>query len=237
MKTTAFTIYNASAGSGKTYTLTKEYLKIILVAPQNDAYKKILAITFTNKAVEEMKSRVIDSLFEFSKEKTAESKQNLLDDLVKETGLSIAAIKQKSKAIIQSIIHNYSAFGISTIDKFTHKVIRSFAQDLDLPSNFEVVLDTEALLQEAVDLVISKVGSDDQLTKHLVDFTKNKTDDDKNWDISFELLEISKLLINENYAQEITLFKDKTFDDFKKIKKKSLHKNRRITSKHHKNCN
>lgn len=218
MKTTAFTLYNASAGSGKTYTLTKEYLKIILLANQNDAYKKILAITFTNKAVEEMKNRVIDSLFEFSKEKTSEKKMDLIKDLSAETGLSMVTIKDKSKAIIQSIIHNYSAFGISTIDKFTHKVIRSFAQDLDLPSNFEVVLDTDALLQEAVDLIISKVGDDEQLTKHLVDFAKNKTDDDKNWDVSSELFEISKLLINENYAEEISLFQDKTFSDFKKIK-------------------
>lgn len=218
MKTHSFTIYNASAGSGKTYTLTKEYLKILLLAKQDDIYKRILAITFTNKAVEEMKTRIVDSLFAFSKDKIDDSKLNLFQDLAQETNLSIATIRDKSKAIIKSIIHNYTTFGISTIDKFTHRVIRSFAQDLDLPSNFEVILDTDTLLQEAVDLVIAKVGEDKKLTQLLVDFTKTKTDDDKNWDISSELFEISKLITNENHTDKIEAFQEKSLDDFNSLK-------------------
>lgn len=216
--TSSFTIYNASAGSGKTYTLTKEYLKILLKSKSDDAYKKILAITFTNKAVEEMKNRVVNSLFEFSKETTSEKSMSLLKDLSVETGISMATIKDKSKAIIKDIIHNYSAFGISTIDKFTHKIIRTFAQDLELPSNFEIALDTDVLLQEAVDSVIAQVGEDEELTQFILEFTKNKTDDDKNWDISYELFEVSKLITNENSVQEIKAFEDKNFDDFKSIR-------------------
>ncbi len=216
--TSSFTIYNASAGSGKTYTLTKEYLKILLKSKSDDAYKKILAITFTNKAVEEMKNRVVNSLFEFSKETTSEKSMSLLKDLSIETGISMATIKDKSKAIIKDIIHNYSAFGISTIDKFTHKIIRTFAQDLELPSNFEIALDTDVLLQEAVDSVIAQVGEDEELTQFILEFTKNKTDDDKNWDISYELFEVSKLITNENSVQEIKAFEDKNFDDFKSIR-------------------
>ncbi|NHN27334.1 UvrD-helicase domain-containing protein [Flavobacterium jejuense] len=218
MKKAAFTLYDASAGSGKTYTLTKEYLKILFLAKGDDAYKRILAITFTNKAVEEMKSRIVDSLYEFSKDDSSTKANEFLKVLCLETGLSIATLKDKSKAIIKSIIHNYAAFGISTIDKFTHKVIRAFAQDLNLPPNFEVSLDTDSILQEAVDVVISKVGEDKDLTQLLIDFTKDKTDEDKNWDISNELFEISKLLVNENNANEINEFQDKTFDDFKHIK-------------------
>ncbi|WP_320813971.1 UvrD-helicase domain-containing protein [Flavobacterium sp.] len=219
MNTPAFSLYDASAGSGKTYTLTKEYLKILFNSATNDAYKKILAITFTNKAVEEMKSRIIDNLYDFSKENTSAKSMMLLKDIALETGLSVATIKDKAKAIIKNIIHNYTAFGISTIDKFTHKVIRAFAQDLNLPANFEVSLDTDALLQEAVDLVISKVGEEETLTNLLIEFTKNKTDDDKNWDISKELFEVSRLITNENNANELTQFEDKTFDDFSQIKK------------------
>lgn len=218
MNIPAFSLYDASAGSGKTYTLTKEYLKILFNSPTNDAYKKILAITFTNKAVEEMKSRIIDNLYDFSKENTSEKAMMLLKDIAKETGLSVTTIKDKAKAIIKNIIHNYAAFGISTIDKFTHKVIRAFAQDLNLPTNFEVSLDTDALLQEAVDLLISKVGEEQILTDLLIEFTKNKTDEDKNWDISKELFEVSKLITNENNANELTQFEDKTFDDFNHIK-------------------
>ena len=88
MQKTAFSIYDASAGSGKTYTLVKEYLKIILTATKNDAYRNILAITFTNKAVHEMKSRVVDSLSEFSKETPSEKAQQLMQDISNDTRLS-----------------------------------------------------------------------------------------------------------------------------------------------------
>src|SRR6476620_6025138 len=147
-KRPAFSIYNASAGSGKTYTLVKEYLKIILTSKKEDAYKNILAITFTNKAVHEMKSRIVDSLFDFTKDNPSEKSLDLMQDISVDTGLSLNEITQKAKSIIKNIIHNYAAFDISTIDKFTHKVIRSFAHDLNLPITFEVSLDTEDLLTE-----------------------------------------------------------------------------------------
>jgi ATP-dependent exoDNAse (exonuclease V) beta subunit len=222
LKTAAFTIYDASAGSGKTYTLTKEYLKILFLASNNDAYKKILAITFTNKAVEEMKSRIVSSLYEFSIDTTSDKAMELLKDVASETQLSLATLKDKSKAIIKNIIHNYAAFDISTIDKFTHKVIRTFAQDLNLPPNFEVSLETDSLLQEAIDLVISKAGEDVNLTKLLIEFSKDRTDDDKNWDISAELLKVAQLITNENNSDEIKEIADKSLDDFDAIKKKLL---------------
>ena len=145
MQRPSFSIYDASAGSGKTYALVKEYLKIILVAPKNDAYRNMLAITFTNKAVHEMKSRIVGNLSEFAKDEPSKKAQDLIADLVngrrKENnpeewaeepiGLSIIQIKTKSQQIIKHIIHNYAAFDISTIDKFTHKVIRAFALDLN----------------------------------------------------------------------------------------------------------
>jgi len=220
LKTTAFTIYDASAGSGKTYTLTKEYLKILFLASNDDAYRKILAITFTNKAVEEMKTRIVSSLYQFSLDNTSDKAMDLLKDVASETKLSIATLKDKSKAIIKNIIHNYAAFDISTIDKFTHKVIRTFAQDLNLPPNFEVSLETDSLLQEAIDLVISKAGDDVSLTKLLIEFSKEKTDDDKNWDISAELLKVAQLITNENNSEEIKEMADKSLDDFGIVKKK-----------------
>lgn len=230
----SFSIYDASAGSGKTYALVKEYLKIILVAPKNDAYRNILAITFTNKAVHEMKSRIVGSLSEFAKDEPSDKAQDLMQDLVngkrKENnpeewseepiGLSIIQIKTKSQQIIKHIIHNYAAFDISTIDKFTHKVIRAFAHDLNLPMTFEVTLDTENLLIEAVDAIIAQAGEDETLTKLLIDFTMEKTDDDKSWDISREILETGRLVLNENNRNEITHFQDKSIDEFLAIKVK-----------------
>ncbi|CAM3722584.1 UvrD-helicase domain-containing protein [Flavobacterium gelidilacus] len=215
----SFSIYNASAGSGKTYTLSKEYIKILLKSPSNEAYRKILAITFTNKAVEEMKSRIIFYLLEFSKEETSEKAADLLKDVAKETGLSIATIKDKSKVIIKSIIHNYTAFDISTIDRFTLKIIKSFSHELNIPLDFDISLETDLLMQEAIETVISKAGEDEELTKLLLDFSRNKTDDDKNWDITFDLLAASSLLTNEDSKHELKDYENKTIADFVETKK------------------
>lgn len=218
MNKTAFSIYNASAGSGKTFMLVKEYLKILLLYPHDDAYRRILAITFTNKAVEEMKSRIISSLSEFSKDAPSAKAEILMSQIMRDTNLSPATIRDKSRSIIKNIIHNYAAFDISTIDKFTHKVIRAFAHDLNLPATFDVSLETENLLQEAVDAIIAKAGENDVLTKLLVDFSVDKADNDKSWDVTYELFEIGRLLINENNRQEVGQFSDKPVEEFLVIK-------------------
>ena len=220
MQKPAFSIYDASAGSGKTYTLVKEYLKIILLSKKPDAYRNILAITFTNKAVHEMKSRVVENLSQFAKETPSDKALQLMQDVSAETGLSLASITEKAKSIIKNLIHNYAAFDISTIDKFTHKVIRAFAHDLNLPITFEVSLDTENLLTEAVDAIIAEAGNDPELTKLLVDFTMEKTDDDKSWDVSRDIMETGKLILNENNREEITHFNNKRIEDFILIKNK-----------------
>lgn len=220
MQKTAFLIYDASAGSGKTYTLVKEYLKIILTSKKPDAYRNILAITFTNKAVHEMKSRVLDSLSEFCKQNPCKKAIELMQDINTDTGLSLQAITHKSQSIIKNLIHNYAAFDISTIDKFTHKVIRAFAHELNLPITFEVSLDVESLLAEAVDTIIAEAGIDAELTKLLIDFTMEKTDEDKSWDISREIMETGKLILNENNREEIIHFNDKKIEDFMIIKSK-----------------
>ncbi|WP_456313501.1 UvrD-helicase domain-containing protein [Pseudomonas shirazensis] len=220
MQSPSFSIYDASAGSGKTYTLVREYLKIILSSPKNDAYRNILAITFTNKAVHEMKSRIVGSLSEFAKDEPSAKARDLMEDLSQATELSLIKIKTKSQSIIKHLIHNYAAFDISTIDKFTHKVIRAFAHDLNLPMTFEVTLDTENLLIEAVDAIIAQAGQDETLTKLLIDFTMEKTDDDKSWDVSREILETGRLVLNENNRNEISHFQDTTIEEFVAIKKK-----------------
>lgn len=218
MERASFSVYNASAGSGKTHTLVKEYLKIVLSDSTDDAYKKILAITFTNKAVAEMKTRILSCLYAFSQPETPARFQAMLTQIAEETQLTEVFLKQKSQRIMKHIIHNYASFDISTIDKFTHKVIRSFAFDLNLPMSFEVSLESDELLQEAVDSVIAKAGHEEELTKVLIDFTLDKADDDKSWDITREIKEMGSLLLNENNREEIGLFADKTLADFVKAR-------------------
>jgi len=220
MQKTAFSIYNASAGSGKTYTLVKEYLRILLQANTDDAYRRILAITFTNKAVQEMKSRIILNLSEFAKDEPGDKAESLMKVLSAETGLSLATIKDKSRAIIKNIIHNYASFDISTIDRFTHKVIRAFAHDLNLSVSFDVSLETDSLLQEAVDAIVAKAGDDEVLTSLLVDFSLDKTDNDKSWDVTRELFETGRLLVDENNRNELAQFKDKSIEEFLFIREK-----------------
>lgn len=218
MTKTAFTIYNASAGSGKTFTLVKEYLKIIFNSDKKDVYKNILAITFTNKAVGEMKLRVIESLCEFAKETPNPKTLDLLDKICEESNLSHTQIRHKAKEVVKNIIHNYTAFDISTIDKFTSRVIRTFSHDLKLSSTFEIYLETENLLQEAVDALVSKAGEDKQLTGLLVDFALEKTDDDKSWDITRDIKEMGKLLSNENHRSHIASLKEKEISEFVALK-------------------
>jgi ATP-dependent exoDNAse (exonuclease V) beta subunit len=208
-----FQVYNASAGSGKTYTLVKEYLTILLGSNSLYTFQNILAITFTNKAAAEMKERVLENLHSFS----SAEKNAMFSDICRETGMEAAALQAKSRNILENILQNYSAFNITTIDSFTHKLIRTFAFDLDLPLNFELELEGVRLLKEAVDVVISKIGMDQKLTDVLIDFTLQKVSEDKSWDISKELNKIAKILLDENAQEQLQKLESKSLEDFKKL--------------------
>ncbi|WCO01805.1 UvrD-helicase domain-containing protein [Psychroserpens ponticola] len=217
-KQTPFTIYNASAGSGKTYTLVQDYLKILFTSNSLLTFRNILALTFTNKAVGEMKERIIDTLKTFSDASILSSSNSMFETIAKDLNLEPKGLHEKSKLLLHTMVHNYAAFDISTIDKFNHKLIRTFAHDLKLPVDFEVELDTKNMLGKAVDKLIEKAGSDKELTKVLVDFAIEKTDDDKSWDISYDFNTIAELLINENEIPYIDQLKDKTLNDFNALK-------------------
>ncbi|WP_299365876.1 exodeoxyribonuclease V subunit beta [Winogradskyella sp.] len=220
MQSSTFKIYNASAGSGKTFTLAKSFIKILVLSQNFEHFKHILAITFTNKAVGEMKERIIDMLKLFSEQESLTEPHAMFSAICEELSISPEHLHSKSKIILDHIIHNYGAFDISTIDGFTHRVIRTFAHDLKLPVNFEVELEEDRLLNEAVDSLISKAGSDKTLTSSLVDFAIEKTDDDKSWDISYDFRKIAKLLVSENDLPALETLKHKTIADFKALKAK-----------------
>ena len=211
-----FQVYNASAGSGKTFTLVKEYLKVLLNSEDIFSFQKILAVTFTNKAAGEMKERVLSSLEDFA----AGKENDLFNIIIKEIDADKPIIQQRSKKILEAILQNYAAFSITTIDSFTHKIIKSFAYDLGLPQNFEVEMDAVSLLNQAVDVLISKIGSDKKLTKLLIDYSLDKTDDDKSWDISRDLNEFAKVLLNEDDIKHFRALANKKLEDFTNLKTK-----------------
>lgn len=228
MENIPFKIYSASAGSGKTFTLVKEYLKICLTSKSPKKFVEILAVTFTNKAAAEMKDRIISSLKSFSNPKTAEQTDLEMRALiVSETGLTIHELTERAQAVFENILHNYSQFSIGTIDKFTHRIIRTFAQDLDLPQNFEVEMEHKLLLKQAVDLLISKTGEDEKLTQLLVNFIKDKTADDKSWLIENDFYLVAEELLKESGQEHCDNLKELNLDDFFLIQKtiqKYIHK-------------
>jgi ATP-dependent exoDNAse (exonuclease V) beta subunit len=224
-----FTIYKSSAGSGKTFTLVKEYLALALNddASSPQAYKHILAITFTNKAAAEMKERIVKALKELAEDdytNISGGSKTLLGILKEHRKLNAKLqltdelIRKRSKKILTAILHNYSDFAIGTIDAFVHKVVRTFAFDLKIPMSFEIEMDDEKLLTEAIDLLIAQIGNDERLTKALVEFTESKTDDEKSWHIETDLMKFAKNLLNEEGAVYIEKLKELSVDDFFKIK-------------------
>ncbi len=228
MQNSSYNIYNASAGSGKTYTLSKAYLKIILSDNATSNYSEILAMTFTNKAVNEMKERILSSLYEFGNVSSIEKAPQMFIDLLEELNTDIVSLQKKAKRTLKEILHNYAFFDVSTIDKFTHRLIRTFAKDLKLPQNFEVVLDTNLLLSEAVDRLVNKAGSNQDLTKILIAFALEKADDDKSWDVSMDIFDMGReLLFKEKHEQILETLALKNLTDFDELKQ-SLRKKIKI---------
>ena len=155
MGTGTLTIYSASAGSGKTFRLAGIYLSQ-LFKPGNN-YRKILAVTFTNKATAEMKSRILEQLYNLASGKQSE----YLPDLVRETGRSEDIIRREAGSILKSILHAFSRFSVSTIDAFFQKVLRSFTWSARLHSGFNIELDHSQILSSAIDNMIAS-SADDQ---------------------------------------------------------------------------
>ena len=214
----SFNVYRSSAGSGKTFTLVKEYLKIILADPGD--FRHILAITFTNKAANEMKERVLKALKELSlAEQSAGSAGGgpLLPVLMQETGMSVSEIAQTSWRVLELILHNYADFAIGTIDSFSHKLIRTFAHDFGLPVNFNVELESKDLLATAVDLLLDRVGDDHELTNHLVKFLELRLDEDRGWRIDDILAGFAKILLDDEGQTNINKLKHISLEQFHAI--------------------
>lgn len=221
-----FTVYKSSAGSGKTFTLVKEYLALALndASDPPQAYRHILAVTFTNKAAAEMKERIIRALKELAEEdhtNISSGTKTLLKILKEHEKLNLkddATIRLRAKRVLTSILHNYSDFAIGTIDAFVHKVVRTFAHDLKIPMSFEIEMDDNKLLTQAIDLLIAKIGSDEKLTRALVEFTESKTDDEKSWHIEYDLIAFAKNLLNEEGTVHIEKLRTLGLDDFFRIR-------------------
>src|SRR5690554_3592880 len=191
-----FLIYKSSAGSGKTTTLIYIFLKLSLASSDANRFKKILAITFTNKAAAEMKERLIAELNKISTI-PADYKGGdfVIDDLLKELNIDITTLSQRALSSFKILLHDFNDLSIGTIDQFNHRLIRSFSRDLRLKSDFEVELDQKNLFHEAVERLIERVGRDEYITEHLLGYMSLKLDDEKRVDIAKDLEKMQKLIL------------------------------------------
>ncbi|KAF0129681.1 MAG: UvrD/REP helicase [Bacteroidetes bacterium] len=211
-------VYKSSAGSGKTFTLVLEYLLLVLKQP--GYYRHILAVTFTNKAANEMKSRIITALYILSDEQLSNHKQykTLVNQLAKRGFNDEGLIRRNASLVFSSILHHYSDFSISTIDSFTHKIVKTFSRDLRLPSVFEVELNDSVLTQEVVNELINKVGSDDYVTTVIIEFILEKLSDETDWRIDRSLRAYAKELIGEEAFLEMNKIDTLEQSDVQSIK-------------------
>lgn len=189
------TIYKSSAGSGKTFTLVKEYLKLVLRRPKD--FQHILAITFTNKATEEMKSRVLRNLQQIAKGEPSDIFEVLKAEF--EGELSEAILKHRANEAYELIIHNYSRFEISTIDSFFSRIVRSFSRELDIPMSYELEMNTGLALEEAVNELFRSLSSNKDLRIWLEQFTFSQIENDKSWNIEGNILELGRDLFKEQF--------------------------------------
>ena len=201
-----FVVYKSSAGSGKTFTLVKEYLRLALFdeSKLNYNYKRILALTFTNKAASEMKSRVIDALQQMAHDKTPPFISELL---CAELNISATELKKRSTYVLSHILHHYSDFSIGTIDSFTHKIVKTFAHDLELPVNFNIEMDTEGFYEQVISSLFNQIGEDDYISKLLKEYVLTKAEDNAAWDPEKQIQEFARLLQKEHSEEYITKLK------------------------------
>lgn len=209
-----FQVYKSSAGSGKTFTLVREYLHLVILNPLH--YRNILSITFTNKAANEMKTRIVNSLVGLSKavESWPAALQAMISPIKTEGGFSDEFIQTRASLVIGNILHNYSDFSVTTIDSFMQRVIRTFSLDLELPLNYEVELDLDLLRQRAVDRLIDRAGSEEGLTNLLVHYLETKTEDDKSWRIEKDLNDTAKALFKEDGVQHCDVLNAMSYADY-----------------------
>ncbi len=203
------TIYSASAGSGKTFHLAVNYLARLFISKYQ--YRKILAVTFTNKATAEMKGRILDQLHNLA----SGEKSEYLPRLIELTGKKEEKLRDEAREILTSILHDYTRFSVCTIDAFFQRIIRAFARESGLNSGFNIELDYTMILASAVDEMIRASSSDPALSGWLIEYIMSNLGEEKSWNIREGILSLSGELFREKFkilsADEISNLENKEF--------------------------
>ncbi len=219
-------VYNASAGSGKTFQIATRYLNRLIQAQSPHIIYRLIGITFTNKAAEEMKKRIIENLIKAANGQIDDVMVVVSEDsntvIKKQTGITNDVeyqqeIIQRSRQRLTEILHYYDDFQLTTIDKLMYKIIKTFAREMHLSADVEVTLEYKEVVNHLIDQLINRAEAGSLLSKFLIAFALNKIDDDKFWDIKEDLVKINQIIFDDNHFNELKSLEDKTLEDFVRL--------------------
>ncbi len=190
-------IYRASAGSGKTYRLTQDYIHLLFDPKRENVHRRILAVTFTNKATEEMKTRILHELYALASHAKSDYRKGLMEKFRFDEN----QVDEKARSIMIEILHDYSAFQISTIDKFFQQVIRAFAREIGVHGGYNLQVDTDDTLVQSVDNLFMALSDKEnpQLLKWLTRFAEDRVEESKNWDTRESITALGREIFKESY--------------------------------------
>ena len=196
------TVYKASAGSGKTFTLATEYIRLLVENPQS--YRNILAVTFTNKATEEMKMRILSQLYGIWKQLPESDKY--LQNIQEKTGLAPNVISERAGLALNNLTHNYNYFRVETIDTFFQSVLRNMARELDLTTNLRIGLNDYQVEELAVDQLIEDLTTTDVMLQWILKYIMENISDDKSWNVIAQIKKFGQNIFKDYYKEvSITL--------------------------------
>ena len=221
------TVYKASAGSGKTFTLATEYIRLLVENPQS--YRTILAVTFTNKATEEMKTRILSQLYGIWKQ--LPESDRYLKAIEEKTGLAPETISERAGQGLANLLHNYNYFRVETIDTFFQSVLRNMARELDLTTNLRIGLNDVQVEELAVDQMIEDLSTTDIVLQWILKYIMENISDDKSWNVISQIKKFGRTIFRDEYKQVSRALEKKMsepgfFDDYtaclREIRKKAV---------------
>lgn len=215
-------VYHASAGSGKTFQLTKEYIRLLFEAGKKGSHRNILAVTFTNKATEEMKFRILEELHSLATGQNSPYRGDLMKDL----GLTESQVNSMAQDFLIHILHDYSAFSISTIDKFFQQIIRAFARDIGVNGSYALELNSSDVLEQAIDNLFSELSDKENrlLLEWLTQYAEESIEETGQWNLRGSIVNLGREIFKENYQHRAEETNRKLHDrEFLKAYREELH--------------